>query len=334
MNRSVLAASFSAAVSTSACCQATDLLHSNIIPLSNGSVMLHALAQESRAADTQEAFSGRRAPEDFPGARAPALALFAASREGPFNAPYFAMVHGARYTGVGIPAGQDGRLRLGVLSATGRHLDVLPSMTVFAKRTLISAEYEHRSGRAVALFSIGLLRESGSLLGSMHGNELAHKTSARTAFSSISLAYALTPRLSLVGMAAAGRSSGVDLADGTQVAAAGVRTVAYSMGLSARRLWRANDRLSLTLTVPTMVTHGATGFGGAVSQRDDGSLAFSTRTLNLAPSATERDLEMTYARELGRHERVAGTVLMRLNPGHDAATPRQLLIGVRYGRRF
>lgn len=333
MNRSVFAASFSAAVSVGTCCQAADLFSKTVVPLSNGSVMLHALARDSHAADSQDPFSGRRTDE-LPGAAGPALALFAASREGPFNAPYFAMVHGARYTGVGMPAGQDGRLRLGVLSATGGHLDVLPSMTMFAKRTLVSAEYEQRSGNAVALFSVGVLRESGSLLGSAYGNELAHKSSARTAFSSISLGYALSPRVSLVGMAAAGRSSGIDFADGTKVTPAGVRTVAYSMGLSARRLWRASDRLSLTLTVPTMVTQGATGLSTGVSQRDDGSLAFSTRTLNLAPSATERDLEMTYGRELGRYERIAGTVLVRVNPGHDAATPSQLLFGVRYGRRF
>lgn len=333
MNKSVLAASLTAAVSTSTCCQAMDLVRGAIVPLSNGSVMLNALARDIRAAELHDNLPGRRAAEDYPAAP-PALALFTVTREGPFNAPYFAMVHGARHTGVGFPAGQDGRVRLGVLSASGSHLDVLPSISMFAKRTLVSAEYEHRSGSALALFSVGVLRESGALLGSAHGNELAHKTSARTAFSSVSLSYALSPRLSLVGMAAAGRSSGVDLADGTQVASSGVRTVAYSLGLSARRVWRASDRLSLTLTVPTMVTQGATGMSGAVSQRDDGSLAFSTRTLNLAPSATERDLEMTYSRELGRHERVAGTVLMRLNPGHDAGTPRQLLIGVRYGRRF
>ena len=73
---------------------------------------------------------------------------------------------------------------------------------------------------------------------------------------------------------------------------------------------------------------------GALVQREDGALSYVNRTLNLAPSATERDLELTYSRPLGAAAKLSGALMLRINPGHDASSPRDMLLGVRYGRKF
>lgn len=251
-----------------------------------------------------------------------------------FIAPYFAMVQQGRHAGLSIELGQYSRMRLGVVSEGYIHAEVLPSVSPFAKRALASAEYEHKKGALAAIFTIGALRESGSRMTNVAGNPLALYGSARTTFSAISLAYALSPKLSLVGMASAGRTSGFlnGDEDGAQVSA--VETASYSVGLSARRLWDDTDRMALTLTVPTKVTEGAVGLAGATLQRDDGTLSYSSRMLNLAPNATERDLELTYSRHLSKKSRVSGAMMLRINPGHAAGTAQEFLIGVRYGRKF
>ena len=257
-----------------------------------------------------------------------------ASGDGKFNAPYYAMVRDAQQAGLSVTLGDKRRLRLGVLYEGALGGDVLPTMTPYARRALVSAELEQRVGRVVGVLSLGMLRESGSVLGSVQGGPLALDAAARTSFASFSLGYALAPQLSLVGMASAGHTSGFRNADSPATQLASVGTVAYSVGLAGRQLFNSSDHFGLTLTVPTKVTDGALSLAGAQVQHEDGALSYVNRTLNLAPSATERDLEMTYSRPLDRVAKLSAALMLRVNPGHDAASPRALLLGVRYGCTF
>lgn len=270
----------------------------------------------------------------FFGLAATGLTPLAASGDGKFNAPYYAMVHDARHAGLSVALGDRSRLRLGLLYEGAASSEVLPTLSPYARRTLVSAELEQRVGRAVGVLSAGMLRESGSLLGSLQGSALALNTAARTSFASFSLGYALAPQLSLVGMASAGHTAGFRNADSLVTQVSSVGTVAYSVGLAARQLFDSRDRFGLTLTVPTKVTDGALSLAGALVQREDGALSYVNRTLNLAPSATERDLEMTYARPLTGLAKLSGALMLRVHPGHDASSPRDLLLGLRYGRKF
>ncbi|MES2149071.1 MAG: S8 family serine peptidase [Pseudomonadota bacterium] len=292
-----------------------------------------AIASRSANGTIVGAGSGSMSASFF-GLAATGLAPFAASGEGKFNAPYFGMVHDARHAGVSMMMGESRRLRLGVLTEGSAQGEVLPTLTPYARRTLVSVEIEQRSGRAVGVFSGGILRESGSLLGSMQGSAMAFNSAARTMFISLSLGYELTPQLSLVSMASAGHTAGFQNADSLVSQVSSVGTVAYSAGLAARQIFSSDDRFGLTLTVPTKVTKGALSLTGAVAQHDDGSLSYATRTLNLAPSATERDLEMTYSQPLDKVARLSGALMLRMNPGHEAQTPHDMLLGVRYSRKF
>lgn len=258
------------------------------------------------------------------------LALRAAGR---FNAPYFEMVRDARHAGVSFPVGANGRVRVGLLTERERQVDVLPTWTPYAKRALLSVEVEQRAGAALAIASVGVLRESGALLGTLQGAGQA-PGSARTNFASLSLGYALTPRLSLVGMASIGRTAGLDQTERLGVPQASFTTAAYSVGLSGRQLLSSGDRFGLTMTVPTKVTQGQTSYAGAALFREDGALSYTARNLNFSPSATERDWELSYSRPLDSNARIAGALMLRTHPGHHAGSPPELLIGVRYARRF
>ena len=282
-------------------------------------------------------FVGAGASDDYAsffGLAATGLTPAAARGDGKFNAPYYAMVHDARHAGLSMAVGEHSRLRLGLLYEGATGSDVLPTLSPYARRTLVSAELEQRVGRAVGVLSVGMLRESGSLLGSLQGSALALNTAARTSFASFSLGYALAPQLSLVGMASAGHTAGFRNADSLVTQVSSVGTVAYSVGLAARQLFDSRDRFGLTLTVPTKVTDGALSLAGALVQREDGALSYVNRTLNLAPSATERDLEMTYSRPLADAAKLSAALMLRVHPGHDASSPRDLLLGLRYGRKF
>lgn len=257
-----------------------------------------------------------------------------------FNPPYYGMVRDASHAGVSIVAGDGGRLRFGALSGQGIVLadPFGQAINDRSKRFLSSAEFEQKMGRAVGIVSVGVLRENGSMLGSQLVQALAFTTNPTTTFTSLSVGYALSPSSSLVAMASSGRTAGLGATDSLLAQVSEVRTVAYSFGYSANHLWRKDDRFGLTFAMPAKVRSGALALGGPALQSPlTGALGDVTQPLNLHPTATERDLEMTYSTGVGpdaRQGRVTGAMMWRVNPGHDATAKPDWMLGVRYVRSF
>jgi hypothetical protein len=73
----------------------------------------------------------------------------------------------------------------------------------------------------------------------------------------------------------------------------------------------------------------------AVSQSQvDGSLQYASQSVSLAPTGTERDLELAYATPLRIGGKLSMLAQLRLQPGHDADAPNQVGVGFRYVREF
>jgi len=250
----------------------------------------------------------------------------------PFSAPSDSHF-GKRHASLNFAMGEQGTLHLGVLTEDAANADVLPTLHPYAKRRVFSAQFEQRFGAAAAIVNLGVLRESGSLLGSFQGSALAADSAARTAFSTVSLTYALASRLALVGMASAGRTS-FSAADSLSPQRSSSSMLSYSLGLSARGWLAAADRVGLALTVPARIAPGAVGLMGNALQYDDGTQGYGTRLLASAPRGAERDLALTYGRTLGGERKLAAAIMLRLNPSGDARAPKELQLGLRYTNRF
>lgn len=296
-------------------------------------------AQPARERDTLIGLGAGGMSGQFFGLEASGLAPLELDGGDRFNAPYYTMVRDASHAGISFAAGNGARLRIGALS--GRTLPADPfgqAVNDYGKRFLSSAEFEQKLGRAVGIVGLGILRESGSMLGSQLGQALATNTSPTTTFTSLSAGYALTPSSSLVAMASYGRTAGFGGTDSLLAQVSEVRTVAYSFGYSASHVWRDDDRFGLTFSVPAKVRNGfAIQSGPALQTSLSGLPGDALRPLNLHPSATERDLEMTYSTPFGkdgRQGRLTGVVMWRVNPGHDASARPEWMLGVRYVHGF
>lgn len=231
------------------------------------------------------------------------------------------------------------RLHFGALPDNMSLLDPLgPMLNEYSKRFLSSAEFEKKMGRAVGILTIGVLRESGSVLGTQHSPALALNTRPTTTFTSLSLGYALSPRSSLMAMASYGKTDGIGSPDSLLAQVSSVRTMAFSVGYVRRQLFTSNDRFAVTLSIPAKVRTGSLEYSGpALQAGDPGAPAFGAPTLNLRPTATERDLEFGYTTMFGRDGRngkLTGAVMLRVNPGHDASARPDWLTGVRYSYGF
>jgi hypothetical protein len=154
----------------------------------------------------------------------------------------------------------------------------------------------------------------------------------------LSLGYALTPRSSFMAMASYGKTEGFGAPDSLMAQVSSVRTMAYSVGVSTRQIFTSQDRAAVTLSVPAKVRTGSLQ-NGDLDTRVNYSNAqeFGTPTLNLRPTATERDLEFGYTTmvgKAGKMGKLTGAVMLRVNPGHDANARPDLLTGVRYSYGF
>ena len=232
------------------------------------------------------------------------------------------------------------RLHFGALPDNLSLLDPLgPLLNERSRRYLTSAEFEKKTGRAVGILTIGLLRETGSTLGGgQPGTSWGMNSRPTTKFTSLSLGYALTPRSSVVAMATYGKTDGFGAPDSLMAQVSSVRTMAYSVGVSTRQIFTSQDRLAVTFSVPAKVRTGAQQ-NGDVDTRVSYANAqeFGAPTLNLRPTATERDLEFGYTTMLGKAGKmgkVTGAVMLRVNPGHDANARPDVLTGVRYSYGF
>lgn len=232
------------------------------------------------------------------------------------------------------------RLHFGALPDNLALLDPLgPVLNEGRRRYLTSAEFEKKTGRAVGILTIGLLRETGSMLGGgQPSTTLAMNTRPTTRFTSLSLGYALSARSAVMAMASYGKTEGFGTPDSLMAQVSSVRTMAFSVGASTRQIFNSRDRLAVTLSVPAKVRTGA------MDSADPGARAsyvnnqeFGTPTLNLRPTATERDLEFGYTTMVGqggRAGKLTGAVMLRVNPGHDATAAPDVLTGVRYSYGF
>lgn len=232
------------------------------------------------------------------------------------------------------------RLHFGALPENLSLLDPLgPLLNERSRRYLTSAEFEKKTGRAVGILTIGLLRETGSTLGGgQPGTSWGMNSRPTTKFTSLSLGYALTPRSSVVAMATYGKTDGFGAPDSLMAQVSSVRTMAYSVGVSTRQIFTSQDRLAVTFSVPAKVRTGAQQNGDADTRVSYANAQeFGAPTLNLRPTATERDLEFGYTTMLGKAGKmgkVTGAVMLRVNPGHDANARPDVLTGVRYSYGF
>lgn len=305
----------------------------------NGKILPSAMSFSQTLSNTNYMSLGVGSMSDkFFGLMASDLSPISFTGNNKFSAPYFSMVNGATHIGYATALSNNTSLRVGALSETpsfaykdGAALD----QSAFASRALTSIELEHRSDNTVSIITFGVLQENNSLLGSTSSNAFAFEHSPNTAFVSLSGAYALNKQFSLAAISSFGKAAGFNNNTSLVSSVASTTTWAYSLGLAGKNLWRRDDRLGVSVSMPTKIISGGMYLTGAVSQNsEDGSLNTATQFLNLHPNATEHDLEIAYSTPLNKFSKITGAVMLRQNPGHDAMMPNDFVVGTRYKLTF
>ena len=158
-----------------------------------------------------------------------------------------------RKVGVTVAMGKGKRMRLGLLTGPRALSHTLPFGTSAPVRKMAGIEYDHRTDWGFANVKVGAMRDATSPDGRFRNEASLWRPGNRTAFSSLSVGYALDGKWALVGMASYGRTSDGrnDIGNAETVAA---RAAAFSIGLSARDLVRKGDNVGIALIAPTRAT--------------------------------------------------------------------------------
>lgn len=158
-----------------------------------------------------------------------------------------------RKVGITVSMGKGKRMRLGLLTGPRALSHTLPFGTSAPLRKMGGIEYDHRTDWGFANVKLGAMRDATSLDGRFRNEASLWRPGHRTAFSSLSIGYALDGTWALVGMASYGRTSAGHHEIGT-VETTAARAAAFSIGLSARDLVRKGDNVGIALIAPTRAT--------------------------------------------------------------------------------
>jgi hypothetical protein len=254
-----------------------------------------------------------------------------------FNAPYFAMAESATHLGYSSALADGVVLRWGMMTQTASSPATLAdqSPSVMA-RSLATVELQKQIGAVTGLLTLGQLQETNSVLGLSGAGALALETKGHTTFMTLAGSMPVAAKTTLSAMGSLGITAAYDNGAASLLeGASSSQTAAWSLGLARKDVWRNGDALGLTLAMPLKTLSGNLQVYSAVSQsQEDGSLQYASQSANLAPTGTERDLELAYATPLRIGGKLSMLAQLRLQPGHDADAPNQVGVGFRYVREF
>ncbi len=254
-----------------------------------------------------------------------------------FNTPYFGLAENATHAGYGFSMGDGATLRFGsVTQGRAGSVSFGSAAASTGTKTLTTVELQKNFASAVAVITAGTMREQDTLMGLSATGAMALKGTSQTQFvtfagsKTFGYGVSLSSMLSL-GNTSAFNNSAVSLIDGTTAS----RSMAWSLGLAKIDAFRNGDRLGLTVSMPLRTMSGQMNVTTAVGQSQaDGSLQYATRSIGLAPTGSEKDIEMSYALPLRNKENFRAVAQIKIQPGHDASAATMYSVGVSYQKPF
>jgi hypothetical protein len=254
-----------------------------------------------------------------------------------FNAPYFALAESATHLGYSSALDDGVVVRWGLMNQAASSPATLADQSApVTARSLTTVELQKQMGDVTGVLTLGHLQEINSVLGLSGAGALALEAKGQTSFMTLAGSFQLASTTTLSAMASLGMTSAYDNGAASLIeGASGSQTAAWSLGLARKDVWRQGDALGVTLAMPLKTLSGNLQVYSAVSQNQvDGSLQYASQSVSLAPTGTERDLELAYATPLRIGGKLSILAQLRLQPGHDADAPNQVGVGFRYVREF
>ncbi len=210
------------------------------------------------------------------------------------------------------PVGAGAKLYAGVVSQDN---DSHPDTEVDSQAAFVQAQW--RLGKLVRMqLRASHLEEHGSLFGGAVGGSFGVDR-ARTRGFGVTTELQLRPSLTLVGNWDLGETHIDHSATSLLQDFDGVRSDAFSVGLLADGLFRADDHGGVAISRPLRIKRGATQLIVPRGMDRHEAISFTRRSLTLEPGGHEIDLDMFYQFSPYTNAHIATHLFVRNNPNHD-----------------
>lgn len=244
-----------------------------------------------------------------------------------FANPYFQFAGTASHIAMGYNLGENYKLKMGFLNAANP-LGSQPAMASSAGSNGWISEVEKRFEGGAIRASVGNINENQSMLGAT-GTAAFGMDGARTHFISLSGAYALSTRTSLLAQTSIGGTKTVGSAI---IQASEAKTQSWSLGLLQQDVRKKGDKLAFSIAQPMKVTSGAMNLALPTVDPVSGQGGFDFTQVNMASGHTETDFEAGYMTPVSKASALRFIAAYKMNLNNDSGNAR--VLGMRYQTRF
>ncbi len=205
-----------------------------------------------------------------------------------------------------------------------------------ADNTIMMARLGHHLSPAIKLgFDLGVMSETGSILGSLSDGAVSLGKGASTLFAGARFDWGFADNMNFFTRASFGltdvRSADLSLVQGI----GSLQSASFSIGVTGNSLLQRGDRLSFAISQPLRVVGGHADIS-YVSARDyqNDSLSFISNRVSLSPDGREIDFELAYRAANILGAQVDFNILHQINPGHNRQSPDNTGFMIRFGSEF
>lgn len=184
-------------------------------------------------------------------------------------------------------------------------------------------------------FDAGMLMEKGSVLGAISRGAIEIGKGASTGFIGAKMDFQISEKSGFFARASYGFTSVIGSSSSIIGDISTLKSYSYLAGIKSSGIIRSNDQLSFSVSQPLKLVGGHGFISNAVSRNyADDSFAMNYNQVNLSPSGTERDFELSYSIADISGMRIRLNMLHQLNPGHIKSIKSASSILLRIGSSF
>jgi hypothetical protein len=195
---------------------------------------------------------------------------------------------------------------------------------------LATVELSHRFANGKFAIAVGQMQETDRLFGGVSSGALALNGSVDTRYVTASTAYQVQKGTWLAANLSMGSTAASGLDGGMITGVSGTTSYGWPASLLQESALRRNDRLSFSVSQPLSAVSGSMHIDKAVGVNLDGSYRYEAQNISLANSSRETDFEVDYLTPAGRNSTLSAALTYRTNPGNDAKTDNEAMLGLRW----
>ncbi len=203
--------------------------------------------------------------------------------------------------------------------------------------TLGQASVSHDFGSAdggTLRLDVGLLDEEAAQLGSHGSGAFTTNSGASTQYMTVHGGVPVGWGIELLGSATVASTDMGNATDGVLSDWGTVRSNAFGIGVVARDVMRAGDRLGLLVGQPLRAVSAGATLTVPVALSEDGRAVQRSERVDVTPRGREIDLQLGYEQMLAPGLEVSSWLMLQLEPGHDADADAGVAAGVRVNLAF